>query len=601
MDEIMTSERRRGHRVGWIVAAVLFVLVAAVVWVGVRGLLAVQELRAALPAASRVQSAIESGSAADAASQSSELRRHADAAHSLTSDPVWRAFEAVPGLGRNLSALDGVASSAASIADDGLDSLASLSGSLSASTFKPKGGALDLAPLAHAAPALAKADKAVQRGAQDAARLDGRGLIAPLASAVADYKAKVAGVAEFTDAASRASALLPAMLGQDGRRSYLLLVLNNAELRAPGGIPGSVVHVTADKGRIAFDDQYSARSFGEYDEPIVPLTDSTNQLYGEITGEFMQDVTLTPHFDESAQLASAMWQERFGQDVDGVVSLDPVALKYILQATGPVIVGAGTPLKAQLTPDNVVRVLMSDVYARFSDPAQQDAFFNAASSAIFEKVAAGGFDPKAMLTAFGRIGDERRMNVWSATAAEQESIAQTTLAGGPARSAGGDQRFNVYLSDGTGSKMDYYLHTSVALGQLTCKPVGALYVVEVTLRNGLTAAQAAKLPAYVSGGGSYGVPVGTIRTQVTGYGSAGVEFGNAFDGDGTAEPVKFVKDGGRSAAQYVVDLKPGESQTVRLVYNPKKGEGGRIQADVTPQINPVAVTRGGFDCGTVLK
>jgi hypothetical protein len=442
----------------------------------------------------------------------------------------------------------------------------------------------------------------VQAGESEAEGLSTQGVVGPLADAVTQYKGELRDVSTFTDAASRAATLLPGMLGDSGPRSYLVLVLNNAELRSTGGIPGSVVHVTADHGKLTLDSQYAGGSFGPYDSPVADLTGPTNELYTEITGEYMQDVTLTPHFDQSAQLAEAMWQKRFGQSVSGVVSLDPVALKYILKATGPVTVGAGTPQETRLTSDNVVKSLLSDVYARFSDPAQQDAFFDAASGAIFEKLAGGQFDPKAMLSAFAHIGDEHRMNVWSSDAKDRATLAGTTLVGGPPTSAKGEQRFGVYLADGTGSKMDYYLHTSVKTGQLTCTKVGALYVVEVTLKNGLTDAEAAQLPAYVSGGGVYGVPIGTVRTQVTAYGSPDVEFGNAFDGKaGGAEPVKFVKDEGRSVAQYVVDLKPGQSSTIRLVYNPKKGKGGTIAADVTPQINPVSISTGKFECETVLK
>lgn len=593
--------RRNRRWIGWLIFAVVLLIVASAVWVGVRGVLAATELRAALPVASRIQTAVTSGNSSAVGSDVAELRRRADRAHSLTSDPVWGLAAHLPWLGPNLRALGGVSASAASVTDNGLDSVASLTGKLNASAFKPKNGAIDLAPLASAAPQIAKANAAVQSGQRMAAGLSTKGVIGPLASAVTQYTTKLDEVAGFTDAASRAAALLPGMLGQSGPRTYLVLVLNNAELRSSGGIPGSVVHVTADHGKITFDDQHAGSEFTQASAPITKLAPATNALFGEITGEYMQDVTLTPHFNQSAQLASAMWKQKFGETVTGVISLDPVALKYILQATGPVTVAPGTPEQTQLTSGNVVKALLSDVYWRFTDPHQQDAFFDAASGAIFAKLAQGDFQPAAMLTAFSRIGDERRMNVWSAVPAEQKRLEQTTLSGGPARSDPGQQRFGVYLADGTGSKMDYYLHTSVKLGQLTCSKVGKLYVVEVTLHNGVTPAEVGRLPLYVSGGGIFGVSVGTARTQVTVYGSPRVEFGNAFDSSGSAEPVKFVKDGAQSAAQYVVDLKPGQSSTVRLIYNAKKGAAGTPAVDVTPQINPVSVSTGKFECGTVLK
>ncbi|UUL77361.1 DUF4012 domain-containing protein [Pseudarthrobacter sp. Fe7] len=70
-----------------------------------------------------------------------------------------------------------------------------------------------------------------------------------------------------------------------------------------------------------------------------------------------------------------MWQRKTGQRVDGVISIDPVVLSYIIQSTGPVAVNgpelasvkaAGLP--TDLTGDNVVPTLLSDVYAKIRQP-----------------------------------------------------------------------------------------------------------------------------------------------------------------------------------------------------------------------------------------
>ncbi len=53
-------------------------------------------------------------------------------------------------------------------------------------------------------------------------------------------------------------------------------------------------------GSVAFGDQRSGSSFGPYPESVLPLDDGTKGLYGDITGQYMQDVTLTPRFDVSA-------------------------------------------------------------------------------------------------------------------------------------------------------------------------------------------------------------------------------------------------------------------------------------------------------------
>ena len=65
-------------------------------------------------------------------------------------------------------------------------------------------------------------------------------------------------------------------------------------------------------------------------------------------------------------------------ELDGVISLDPVAMSYLLE--GP----ARSPWPTQeLTADNVVEELLSRPYIELST-VQQDALFREAASAIFE-------------------------------------------------------------------------------------------------------------------------------------------------------------------------------------------------------------------------
>ena len=49
-----------------------------------------------------------------------------------------------------------------------------------------------------------------------------------------------------------------------------------------------------------------------------------------------------------------MWRANIGGRVDGVISFDPVALSYLLKATGPVKIGNGETI----TSDNAVSYLL---------------------------------------------------------------------------------------------------------------------------------------------------------------------------------------------------------------------------------------------------
>src|SRR5206468_976551 len=84
-------------------------------------------------------------------------------------------------------------------------------------------------------------------------------------------------------------------------------------------------------------------------------------------------------FPVAAATASRMWTTTYGGTVDGVIAIDPVVVSGLLDATGPVTLPSGD----QISSANAVKLLLSDVYQRYSDPDQQDAFFaSAAGSAV---------------------------------------------------------------------------------------------------------------------------------------------------------------------------------------------------------------------------
>src|SRR5664279_844162 len=111
-------------------------------------------------------------------------------------------------------------------------------------------------------------------------------------------------------------------------------------------------------------------------------------MYTERPAIYPADVNLTPDFPTAAAMIAKMYTARTGTAVDGVVAIDPVALSYLLEGTGPVDVGDGVVL----TSDTVVPGLLSAVYARFANEPTQvrhDAFLAHASATAFAAVMSG--------------------------------------------------------------------------------------------------------------------------------------------------------------------------------------------------------------------
>jgi hypothetical protein len=454
-----------------------------------------------------------------------------------------------------------------------------------------------LKPLIAAAPIVTKANTHLQAGLKQAQSIDTSGTVSLVENAVTRLASALQSASQITDTADRAVNLLPTMLGSGGPRNYLVLFQNNAELRSTGGIAGAVALLHAENGAISLVQQASSQDFPHYPAPVLPLSAGTTGVYGTLTGEYIQDVNLTPQFPVAAPLARQMWKQQFGTDVDGVLTMDPVALSYLLKATGPITLATGD----QLTSDNAVKLLLSEVYARYSDPKLQDAFFASAAAEVFAKVSSGSLDPKALMTALAKAADEHRVLVWSASAGEQKSLEQTTLAGELPASDARDQRFGVYLNDATGAKMDYYVHSSIGLAQATCRADGRqTYAVEVTLKSTAPADAATSLPAYVIGDGVTGLPAGSVRTDVAVYAPPGAVFVGA-QSDGKRMPLVAAENAGRQLSQFRVDLAPGQSMTMQLQFLGVSATKGQIAAQSTPGVYETETHRLDFHCESRLQ
>ncbi|MBX0302009.1 DUF4012 domain-containing protein [Cryobacterium sp. 1639] len=459
-----------------------------------------------------------------------------------------------------------------------LEPLIGVVGSVSVADFSPVDGAVNLQPIIDAQPKISSAATSLDLASARTAEIEHLNTVPVVRQANERLAVGLRDASAGMDVLNRAAQLLPAMLGATEPRNYLLLFQNPAEPRSSGGIPGAVAMVGTDNGSLALVKQASSVDFYKYPDPVLPLPVDTRALYGDITGRYLQDVTLTPNFELSAQLAHEMWRLEFGVVADGVISIDPVTLSYVLEATGPITLASGDVLSAE----NAVQLLLVDVYARYTDPDELDNFFASAASAVFTAVAVGQADPAELIRAFAKAGDEDRVMIWSSHETDQAVLSDTTLAGGLPISTDEVENFGVFLNDATGSKMGTYLDVNVGLGAIVCRSDGRPnYKVQVTLTNTAPADAATTLPAYVTGGGWFGVTAGNIRTITSVYGVPGMENLGVLQDD--AE-ISFhpTTDSGYPVSAVTTELKPGESTVVTYNWLGAANSVGDIAAKVTP-------------------
>ena len=563
-----TSHRRRRALLISLGIALL-ILIAAALWLGTRVLVARDGLESAAESASKIPDLVQSGDTDEAVSAARDFETDADAARAATSDPVWRISEWLPWLGSDLTAVRGMSEVAADLASSAVLPLAEALGEIDISSLRLADGRIDVAPLAEASPELAAANIALE-GAMK--RVDA--LPDPMLPIVADaldrLRAVTGEAASVIDGLDRAAAVLPAMVGSDGARTYLLLVLNNAEARSLGGIAGAGAVLRFDDERISIDRQFSSRDFERAVSPVIDLSPATVALFDDLPGRFIQNTASSLDFTETASAAASLWEHTSGQRVDGVISIDAVSISYLLQATGPVQAGPFS-----LDASNAIDTLLSTAYAQILDTTMQDEAFALVAQAVFEKLAAGGSDTGVLLDVLGRSMDEQRLHVWSSHPDEQDRIDGTPLA---TMLPPDDDvaTVGVFFNDVTGAKLDYYATPSTAVVLDECTETPRM-TITVDWTNTIPDDAASALPKYVLGPELMVPEFGDTLTRIA---VAGPDDWLAMDYsiDGGRQGVQAAQFGERPVIQHEFVTEPGGSHRIVVEFSGPAGSS----ADMLP-------------------
>jgi len=160
--------------------------------------------------------------------------------------------------------------------------------------------------------------------------------------------------------------LIPMFLGFSEPRTYLVLFLNNTELRPSGGFIGSYAVVTIDRGQMSIDAIDGSENL-DRDAPLSLLGAPPAPLEKHlgVTKWFFRDSNWSPDFEESSQKALELYKTEGGvmaDTIDGVIGITPTVLERFLAVVGPVTVGEYT-----FTAENVTAQLEYEVEYAYED------------------------------------------------------------------------------------------------------------------------------------------------------------------------------------------------------------------------------------------
>lgn len=592
-EKLSVTPRRLLIGVG-LIGAFLFVLF---VWQAITAGLALKD---AGRDAERVQEQVAAGDFDGANRTLANLQDKADRAHGRTDNVLWDLGSKIPWAGRNVEAVQTVSEVLDTATEVNAPIALRLSEALKAGTFKPVNGRINLDEVKKLTPDVQRAAASIEAAGRDLDKIRPNSLVFPFNDMVAEIQEPLGEARSASKATATAFELLPGMLGEDGPRKYLLMIQNPAELRSTGGLPGSVAILNAENGQLAMGDQFSAAEIKPTSSPVLKLQDDTLAMYGETTAEDFRDLNFTPDFPTSAQVALGLVKAKLGiGDIDGVVSVDPVVLKGLLRATGPVDVkvrnaSGGVVATVPLTQQTAVKTLLNQVYIQ-QDPgtcgqdnsciqsklALQDAFFEAAAKDIFDAVITqGAGDQQQAIRALGEGANQHRILLWSSHADEQDRLAGTAVSGSVNRDRGDSPEIGIYFNDTTASKMDYYLHYVATATATECRQKGAQDLRTTVVLNSTMPKDFSNLGLSVLGEGTFS-PKGQIGVNMRIYAPAGGEITD-LTVDGVPAAITADQHFGRQVAYVPITLKPGQDMTIVAEIRTGTGQDGDGVLNFTP-------------------
>ena len=603
---------RRRFAVGGSAALILGVVAAALLtlYVGNRALIAKDSLEAAQGQLTSFKGALGQPNAPSTATLYKGLAASTTKAAQQVDDPVWALYERLPMVGPNLKAFGQTATLINTLVHDGVGPLAEAADGISVESLKPHDGGIDIEPLKKLTPAIGDADDAIHAADSSADAIDTSDVLPQLKQPIDSLRSTLAEAAPVTAQLRKVMPVLYPALGGEGKRHYLMIFQNNAEERASGGNPASMAMLVVNDGKIKLGKQGDSGNFPHpYSEPILVPKGGWNRdfykFYGTYAATYVTNITMTPDFPTTAKMARKMWLGEYGGKVDGVISFDPVALSYLMRATGPVTLVNGQ----QITADNAVSYLLYEVYAQNTNPDVQDAIFASAAQGIFSAVTGGQGSPQAYLDQLKPMLAEQRLKMWSTRDDEQKLLEEGGLANMLPKDNTDKTVLGVYNNDDATSKMSYFMDEQVKVTTNTCKPTPK-YTVSAKVINTLPAAKAYSLPEYVkahqsriiAGGDRQWVqlfgPVGAKLVSVTIDGEK-VVWGTNFRVDentnynatGIADRRPAVKGQlyDRPVGQVSLNIGPGASKTVKAVFEGGTDNSKTVEVSHTPKVRTVPV------------
>jgi hypothetical protein len=271
-----------------------------------------------------------------------------------------------------------------------------------------------------------------------------------------------------------------------GPSTYLVFAANNNEMRIGSGTFLSVGVLTVRDGTFDLGEMTPTVEY-QLPEGAVQLTGDFANRWGWLEPEReWRNLASSPLFPTQATLASKMWQAAGKPPIDGVLALDPIALRALIQATHPVQIDG-----KQYGPNNVLQEIYLNQYNNIvgypENQERRDRLSEIARAAI--RNLEGDFETVDLADSLRAAADGRHILGWSRHRAQQTGWTAAGIGGTVERNS-----LLLGVHNRGGNKLDQFLQVRADLATETDER-GTTVSVAVDLQNTAPVG----LPQYVAG------------------------------------------------------------------------------------------------------
>jgi hypothetical protein len=424
----------------------------------------------------------------------------------------------------------------------------------------PVDGRLPVGALQRLAPILAETARAFGEGEANIREATPAGTGPTLQRARVEFLDRVGLAREGAEVGAALLEILPALLGAEEPRRYVVLAQNPAELRGTGGFMGAFTVMTADRGRLDFGD---FRSIWELEnlrpDEIEPPTPDFAERYDVSGGAgYWPNLNFTPDFPTVGAAIVRLWERTEGNEIDGVIAVDPVAVEHLMAVTGATQVSrVGT-----VTAATVVEVMANEAYDLFDNDDQRKALLGAVAVDVLQRaLTESGDRPDELLEALAAAVRGRHLLVYARDPRAQEAIRAVGADGGLLEGPG--EHVAVVVNSRAANKADYYTDRNVRY-EVHLRPDGSSRsTLTVTLRNDTPAEG---LPSHVIGPNVQGLAAGHNRSRLDLFAPKGAGL-LAFRRHPGRPGVRVGVEHGRPVFTTVAEIPPGGNDTVEISWD----------------------------------